>query len=353
MAGGQGTRFWPWSTENIPKQFLNIVGSEPLITQTYERLKTFIPAENIFIVADIRYLGLVMDAIPGFSQRNFITEPCARNTAPCLILSNIYLSRIDPDANVLVVPADHYIPDTGIFADQMRDALAYADNDCVVTCGIDPTSPHTGYGYLRFNEEGAETAGDTKFFALEGFVEKPDLETAEKYLDEGVYCWNSGMFAYKLSHFKNFLGEYAPYYFIQYNELEKNFKNKLSFYEVFTGIKPQSIDYALMEKLPDIKMFKSEFHWNDLGAWTTVYQLNQADGAGNVAIGENSVFIDSKDSMVFSTTGTPVAAIGLSNVAVITTENGVLVADMSQMQRVKEALTALQEKRGDPVETSE
>ncbi len=341
MAGGQGTRFWPWSTEEIPKQFLNIVGEEPLITQTYNRLKHFLPVENIFIVADIKYLGLIMDAIPGFRQANFVTEPMPRNTAPCLILSNIRLSRINADANVLVVPADHYIPDVDTFAAQMKDALNYADNRCIITSGIKPNIPHTGYGYLQFETEGAEMSGQTQFFNLKEFKEKPKLDVAQEYLVKGNYFWNSGMFIYKLSHFKEFLGEYAPYYFIQYNELEKVYNHKLALYELFSEIKPDSIDYALMEKVQEIKMFKAEFSWNDVGAWTSVYELKPKDSFNNVAERPNHFFIDSENSMIFSTTDKPIAALGLKNIAVINTPNGLLVADMNDLQQVKQVLSRL------------
>ncbi len=344
MAGGQGTRFWPWSTEDIPKQFLNIVGEEPLITQTFNRLKTFIPAENIFVVADIKYLGLVMDSIPGFRQANFITEPTPKNTAPCLLLSNIKLSSINPDANVLVVPADHYIPDVEIFAQQMKAALEYADNECIITSGIKPNMPHTGYGYLQFDPSSGEESGGTEFFDLNEFKEKPDRETARQYVDSGNYFWNSGMFVYKLRHFKNFLGEYSPYYFIQYNELEKVYQHKLALYELFCGIKPESIDYALMEKVKEIKMFKAGFEWNDVGAWTSVYELSEKDTENNSGNNQNNVFVESRDSMIFSTTNRPVAVLGLENVAVINTSNGILVADMGKLQEVKRVIKKLDQR---------
>jgi len=349
LAGGQGTRFWPWSTEEYPKQFLNIVGREPLITQAYNRLNAFLPEENIYIVAEIRYLGLIMDAIPGFRQANFITEPSPRNTAPSLILSNIYLSRIEPEANVVVIPSDHYIPDSDVFATQMLDSLDFADNKCIITCGIKPKTPHTGYGYINFNREISSEMGRTQFFDVLEFKEKPGLTTAEKYLEQGNYYWNSGMFIYKLSHFKEFLGDYAPYYFIQYAELLKVFSHKLSFYETFCSIKPQSIDYALMEKLSEVKMFKAEFQWNDLGSWATIYRLKSKDNYDNVVERKNNIFIDSQDSMIFSTTDKPVAAIGLKNVAVINTQNGVLVADMSELERVKEVIRKLAEEEADDI----
>jgi mannose-1-phosphate guanylyltransferase len=332
---------------------LNIVGDEPLIAQTYNRLKTIIPPENIYVVADIKYLWWIMDSIRGFQQSHLITEPQPRNTAPCLILANIYLSRINEDANVLVVPADHYIPDTDIFAAQMRDALDYADNKCIITCGIKPNTPHTGYGYIKFNENSSAQFNKNKFFDVEEFREKPELPTAEQYLQLGNYYWNSGMFAYKLKHFKEFLGDYAPYYYIQYTELEKVFHHKLSFYETFTNIKAESIDYALMEKLQEVKMFKGEFAWNDLGSWSTVYELHQKDEQNNLTLKKNNIFLDSSDSMIFSTNNKPVAAVGLKNIAVINTGNGVLVADMSQLQRVKDVLKKLEgkeEKKEDVIE---
>jgi len=341
MAGGQGTRFWPWSTEDIPKQFLNIVGDEPLILQTYNRLKHFIAAEDIFVVADVKYLGLVMDSIPGFKQSNFITEPMPKNTAPCLILSNIRLSLIDEDANVLVVPADHYIPDSQLFAEQMRNALEYADNECIITSGIKPTMPHIGYGYLQFDADSSETFNGKEFFQLTEFKEKPELETAQQYVADGNYYWNSGMFIYKVRHFKNFLGEYSPYYFIQYNELEKVYHHKLSLYEKFSEIIPDSIDYALMEKVKEIKMFRAEFEWNDVGSWSSVYELKQKDAHNNAHTGDATVFIDTSDSMIFSVTGKPVATIGLKNVAVIETEHGILVADMTKLQQVKDVIKRL------------
>lgn len=155
MAGGQGTRFWPWSTAENPKQFLSVVGSEPLLTQTYNRLKKFIHKKNIFIIADGKYLKNVRACLPGFPAANFISEPAPRNTAPALIQANIYLARIDPQASLLVVPADHYIAEEDVFAAELTAALEYAENRCIVTAGIKPTEPHTGYGYIRFSQKKA------------------------------------------------------------------------------------------------------------------------------------------------------------------------------------------------------
>ncbi|MCP4153749.1 MAG: mannose-1-phosphate guanylyltransferase [bacterium] len=341
LAGGQGTRFWPWSTEEKPKQFLEIVGDTPLITQTFNRLNEFIEKENIFVVADRKYLGLIMEAIPGFDEANFVDEPSPKNTAPCLILSNIALSQINEDANVAVVPADHYIPDTEKFASQLQEALSFADNKFIITSGIQPNMPHTGYGYIRFNENAPVTPGNTEFFDLVAFKEKPDLEAAKKYVAEGTYFWNSGMFFYNLKHFKSFLKEYSPYYYQQYIDLEKKYSDKVELEKAYNAIKPDSIDYALMEKVKEVKMFKAGFDWNDVGAWSSVYELNPKNNQGNVTTKENNIFIDSESSLIFSTDNKPIAVIGLKDIAVINTENGILISDLSQLQKVKQAVQKL------------
>lgn len=334
MAGGQGTRFWPYSTERKPKQFLKILGDKSLIWQTYRRLERFIKGENIFIVADKKYLPQVLESIPGFPRSNFIEEPCPRNTAPCLILANIVLSRIHDDANILVVPADHYIPDTDRFAAQMSDALAYADRKFIITSGIKPHLPHTGYGYIQVDLDQADRFQKTDFFNVRQFKEKPDLKAAREYLEAGNYYWNSGMFIYNIQHFKSFLEQYAPYYFEKYRELEGTFDSRLQFKEIFSGIKPDSIDYALMERVKEVKMFAAAFSWSDVGSWSSVYELNMKDTRDNVNL-ENHCLIDTEGSLVFSSEDKPIAVIGLNNVAVIDTENGVLVANMAELQNVK------------------
>ncbi len=335
MAGGQGTRFWPYSTEQKPKQFLDIVGDESLILQTYRRLERFIERDNIFVVADKKYLALTMESIPGFKKANFIEEPCPRNTAPCLILANIFLSRLDENANVLVVPADHYIPDTEVFAGQMKDALQMAGQRAIITSGIKPYLPHTGYGYIQFQRDDAATMNKTDFFSVSEFKEKPELEVAREYLEDGNYYWNSGMFMYNLRHFKSFLEEYAEYYFEAYQELEGLFESKPQFAEAFARVKPESIDYALMEKVKEVKMFEAAFGWNDVGSWSSVYELNKKDSKLNVN-NKNNCLIDTKNSLVFSTEDKPIAVIGLENVAVIHTADGILVSTMDELQKVKQ-----------------
>lgn len=340
MAGGQGTRFWPWSTAEKPKQFLSVIGNEPLLTQTYKRLKKFINKKNIFIIADGNYLKNVKECLPGFPAVNFIAEPAPRNTAPALIQSNIYLSQINRQANLLVVPADHFIADENIFAEQLTAALEYAQNRCIVTAGIKPSEPHTGYGYIRFAKTNPQKKGSTCFYKIMQFKEKPDKKTALNYLKRGNYYWNSGMFVYKLAYFKEFFKQYAPYYHQQYELLERAAGNKKHFAECYKNIKPESIDYALMEKIKETVMFQAEFSWNDVGSWSSVYDMNEKNKQKNVCRG-HIMAIDTRRSLLFSDQVKPLAVIGLDQVAVINTENGILVAALSQLQHVKRVIEIL------------
>ncbi len=344
MAGGQGARFWPYSTEKKPKQFLDIIGGSSLISQTFDRLKEFVPVENIFIVADKKYLDLTINSIPDLKISNYIIEPSPKNTAPCLILANIILSRINPEGTLLVVPADHYIPEKDIFSKEMSDAINAAEEKVIITSGIKPNLPHTGYGYIKFNVKNSKNSGSTDFYEVEEFKEKPELKIAEKYVKAGNYYWNSGMFVYKLKHFKEFLFKYSEEYFKFYDELESNIDNKEKFNKIFSKVVPESIDYVLMEKVKEVVMFGAGFSWNDVGAWLSVYELNKKDGKGNVNVREN-IIIDSENSLVYSTQDKPVALIGLENVAVINTENGILVSKMDQLQSVKDVVNRLKNRK--------
>jgi mannose-1-phosphate guanylyltransferase len=336
MAGGQGTRFWPWSTAEKPKQFLAVVGKQPLITQTYRRLRKFVPPANIFVIADRKYLAAVRECLPGFPKRNFIAEPAPRNTAPALIQSNIRLARIDPDASLLVVPADHYIADEKTFAAQLAAALDHAENRCIITAGIKPSEPHTGYGYIQFIER--EHKG--QFYPVKQFKEKPDHKTATEYMEKGNFYWNSGMFIYKLAFFKEFIRQYAPYYGRQYEKLLRAYDQPGQFARIYKAITPESIDYALMEKMKEAVMFKAEFSWNDVGSWSSVYEMNEKDPLGNVSRGR-TIAVDTRNSLFFSCTKKPLAVIGLERVAVIDTANGILVAPIDKLQQVKRVIDLL------------
>lgn len=344
MAGGQGTRFWPYSTPEMPKQFLNIVGDEALIKQTYDRLSNFLSGDDIYIVADEKYRELTIKSVPDFKDENYIAEPSPKNTAPCLILANIVLSKNrDENSNVIVVPADHYIPDNAIFSKEMKNALLMADQKFIITSGVKPDSPHTGYGYIKFNPDRSSNMNGTVFYDVDEFEEKPSQKVAKQYIKAGNYFWNSGMFIYKLKHFKEFLKIYALDYYREYENLEKNYGNPDKFIAVYNGIKQDSIDYVLMEKVKEVKMFGAGFEWNDVGSWSSVSQLNKKDKNGNVDIG-NNVIVNSENSMIYSNLEKPVALIGLDNVVVINTKTGILVSRTDELQSVKEVVNVFKQR---------
>jgi mannose-1-phosphate guanylyltransferase len=350
MAGGQGTRFWPYSTSRRPKQFLPILGPEPLITRTFHRLEQVVAKDRIFVIAEEGYRAAVKEALPEMAPENYIAEPMPRNTAPCMILANIVLSRRDPDGRVLVVPADHHITDEKTFARQMQSALRFAERPVMVTAGIVPHSPHTGYGYIRYSTTQTEHLDGTVFHPVRAFVEKPDARTAARYLSQGGYCWNSGMFVYKLRHFRTMLERFAPEYARGYADLEA--ASNADAPGVFAAMPPLSIDYALMEKGAEAWMMPADFDWNDVGAWASVYELGSRDENGNVA-GSGHVLLDSRDCLVFSTENTPVGVIGLRGVGVIQTPNGLLVGKLDLMQRVREVLQQFEPRSNEPAEDPE
>jgi mannose-1-phosphate guanylyltransferase len=345
LAGGSGTRFWPMSTENKPKQFLPIAGELPLITQTFKRLTKIVQPDRIFVIADEKFMALTLAALPELNKANYIIEPSPRNTAPSLILANIFLTELlGGDCNLAVVPADHYIPDEEVFVAQISQALEYADHPCMITSGIKPTSAHTGYGYIKFSPENYQQINETRFYAVQEFKEKPAPDTADAYLKAGCYYWNSGMFIYKLNHFKSFFASYAPDFFEQYQALAANFQDAPLRAAVFNRMTRESIDYALMEKIKDVRMFPARFTWNDVGAWSSMYELNPKDSSGNAVTDGDHVMIDCQNSMIVSDSKIPIAAIGVKNIAVIHTKNGILIADLNRTQDVKKVVDLLKER---------
>jgi mannose-1-phosphate guanylyltransferase len=335
MAGGQGTRFWPMSSEDRPKQFLAITSAKSLILETFDRLAEIIPKESIYIVADGRYAPQIAAALPRFKPENLIAEPAPRNTAPCLIYANIFLSRRYENANVLVVPADHHIPDTEVFARQMKDALEYADNRCIITAGIKPGYAHTGYGYIEFDDAAGDSLGLTRFHPVSAFHEKPGLELAESYVQGGRHYWNGGVFIYNIHHFRDFIRQYAADYFQHMRNLESSWEKPEEVRTGFAQFKAEAIDRVLMEKLKEARMLKADFGWNDVGSWSSIYELAPKDDQGNTITGEG-LTVKSRRSMICNETPVPVALVGLDGICVIVTREGILVTRTDQAQDVKE-----------------
>ena len=335
MAGGQGTRFWPMSSEKRPKQFLAITSDKPLILETFERLRRIVSPEHIFIVADGRYADQISQALPDFPLANLIAEPQPRNTAPCLIYANIFLSRRYENANLVVVPADHHIPDSDSFARQMKDALDYADQRCVITAGIKPLYAHTGYGYIEADESLGDSHGLTRFQPVRTFHEKPDHQRALTYINSGRHYWNGGMFIYNIHHFRDFIREYAPEYFQHMRTIEQCWEDAQEVKTAFGLFKAEAIDRVLMEKMTEARMFKADFAWNDVGSWSSIYELADKDGDGNCRRGEG-LLVNAHKSMIVNELHIPLALVGVDGLSVVATADGILVTRTDRAQEVKE-----------------
>lgn len=297
MAGGKGTRFWPKSTEDLPKQFLNLIDEKTMIQLTYERLLKNIPSERIFVVTGERYKELVEEQLDTLPTRNIIVEPTGRNTAPCILLACMYIKQIYEDACIAVLPSDHAIANNDEFCKILQMADNYVENEnknAIVTIGITPDRPETGYGYIKYEKS------QENIIKVESFVEKPDLETAKKYLDAGNYLWNAGMFIFNVDNMLNELKEnYSGYEVLK--DLPKI--EDSNYIEVLNKLYPEcesiSIDYAVMEKSKNIYVIPGDFGWDDIGTWMSLLRYIKPDENGNYLKGNVTTY-NSKENIVYS-----------------------------------------------------
>lgn len=298
MAGGAGTRFWPLSTEEKPKQFLDILGTgKTFIQMTVDRFEKIIPAENIYIITNEKYKALVQSQLPSLHENQIICEPSRNNTAPCILLAALKIGKQDPDACCLFVPSDHLIIDTEQFQNNAMAALEFAyHHKAIVTIGIIPNRPETGYGYIKFDPQHKD-----QIKKVEKFVEKPNLETAKNYIESGEYLWNAGMFAW---HYATILDQYKKLsnqmYRILSNGLEElNTKDESDFLkENYSKTENISVDFAIMEKSDCVYTLPAGFDWSDLGIWSSVYEVSPKDENQNVIIGNSDVFEDNQHNLV-------------------------------------------------------
>jgi mannose-1-phosphate guanylyltransferase len=342
MAGGSGTRFWPRSRVAKPKQYLNLFGNESLLQSTIRRFESFIDKDHIYIVSSQNQKQVLEEQTPEIPRKNLIYEPVGKNTLPCIGLAAMFAEKDNLDGIMVVSPSDHLIRDHILFKDTLRAAEKIADKkDGIVTIGIKPTYPATGYGYVKTAEDiiGVEKI---KQFKVERFVEKPDLSNAEKYLKEGGYYWNSGMFIFKVSVLLKAVQEFAPNLYKDLRRIQENM-GKPSFPQrletIYRAVESISIDYGIMEHARNIYLVEGIFDWNDLGNWESVYQEEKKDKEGNASQGE-TIFLDTKNSFVFTDEGI-VALIGLKDVVVVRDGNATLVCNRNNVQDVKKIVEKL------------
>jgi len=348
MAGGSGTRFWPKSTKEHPKQFLRLFGEQTMLQATVERIKPDIPAERIWVITNERYVDLVATQLPDVPESNIIGEPVAKNTAPCVAAAAALIAGQDDDATMVVLPADHLIADADAFLSVLKAGVQKAQqDDTLVTIGIKPSRPETGYGYIELEKESDETIADFKIKKVAQFREKPDIATARQFVFSGRFLWNSGMFIWKVSTILTQFERHLPVISEQVKQLkpavatDKQADAINSFYDACPSV---SIDYGIMEKAETVFVIPGDFGWNDVGSWKALYELRDKDENENVVNAKQYVTEDASGNLIHSENGKIIALAGVENLAVVETDDAILVCNLDKAQAVKQIVNQLKEK---------
>lgn len=336
MAGGVGSRLWPLSKPETPKQFIDIRGNgKSLLQETYERLKNICPKENIYIVTSdnlVKDVSLQLESIP---NSNILGEPCRRNTAACIAYASYKIYKRDSEANIIICPADHYIGDIEIFKHNIEDGFRYVEkNDRIVCLGIEANSPKTEYGYIKKGE-----AIEESFFKVEKFTEKPNIEKAISFLEDGNYLWNSGIFMWNIKTFIKELEKHLPKLNNAFNTSIEKFdspEEKSIIEKIYSHIESISIDYGLIEKTNNITTLKVNFRWSDLGSWESIGQIQEHDKDGNSFNNQNSKnLIDCKDCILNVDEGIKVSAKDLDGYLITMREGNILICKKNDNDAIK------------------
>ena len=340
MAGGVGSRFWPMSTPDYPKQFIDVLGcGRTLIQLTADRFQGICPPENIWVVTSEKYADTVKEQLPDIADDHILREPCRRNTAPCIAYVSWKIKARNPKANMVVTPSDHIVMNIAEFQRVINSAMNFtADSDAILTLGMKPTRPETGYGYIEADLSVPSTA-NKEVFRVYSFKEKPDLETARRYIQKNNFFWNAGIFVWNVNTVVNALRVYQPaiskvferllpYY---YTDKEQQFIN-----EQFPLCENISIDYAIMEKADEIFVFPANFGWSDLGTWGSLHLNSQRDAQNNALIGQNIKVYESRNCVVHTTQEKKVVVQGLDGYIVAEKDNTLLICRLSEEQRISE-----------------
>ena len=340
MAGGRGERFWPKSRKNLPKQFLSLTDDGKMMIQlTVERILPLVDIEDIFIVTNASYKTLVREQLPALPEENILCEPVGRNTAPCIGLGAAYIQKKYGDATMLVLPSDHLIKYNAIFLNTLQSACDVAEGgDNLVTIGITPNYPETGYGYIKFDPR--EMLGSA--FKVERFVEKPDLETAKAYLATEQYLWNSGMFIWRSSTILKALETYVPETYAGLTEIGRAIgtgEEQSVLESRFAAFKSESIDYAVMEKSDNIYILTGSFGWDDVGSWLAVERIKKTNEFGNVVDG-TVVAVDTENCIIQGSEKL-IATVGLENIIIIDSADALLVCEKNHAGDIKKVLENL------------
>ena len=337
MAGGKGTRFWPLSTEEKPKQFLNLIGSETMIQMTVNRIKPIIPMERIFVCTGEMYVDLVKEQLPELPERNIIIEPEGRNTTPCITLSSFVINRYYKDSTMVVLPSDHLINDEEEFRRIILEADNFIENNnnAIITLGMEPNRVETGYGYIKCSENKTKSI-KSEIIKVEKFVEKPNKELAKEYVSSGNYLWNGGMFIWTIGNILSEISKYSPNTFEALNKIEEVEEEYLQdlINREYINTESISIDYAVLEKSNEVYVIPSDFGWDDIGSWEAIERYKEKDELGNIVIGEAKSLKGNNNLLVSS--NNKVIVEGLSDIYVIENDGKIIVGQKSNVVNVKE-----------------
>ena len=340
MAGGVGSRFWPMSTAECPKQFIDVLGvGKTLLQMTVERFGKLIAPENIWVVTNQSYANIVREQLPDMPADHILCEPCRRNTAPCIAYVSWRIKSNDPKANIVVTPSDHIVMNTEEFQRIVQACMAFtADTDAIVTLGIKPTRPETGYGYIQA-DPASSSPRNKEIFRVDSFREKPDLKTAKQYISKSNYFWNAGIFIWNVNTIVNAFRIYQP-------SMARIFESMLTVFgtareqevvnEKFPECESISVDYAIMEKAEEIFVCPSDFGWSDLGTWGSLLQQSHKDLYGNACIGQDVQMIESHNCIVHTTHEKKVVVQGLDGYIVAEKNDTLLICKLSEEQRIKQ-----------------
>lgn len=339
MAGGVGSRFWPMSTPERPKQFIDVLGcGRTLLQLTYDRFKGLVPDENVWVVTSAVYGDMVAEQLPMIPKKNILLEPCRRNTAPCIAYVSWRIKAQDPYANMVVTPSDHVVMDVPEFRRVIESALSFTlDSDAIVTLGMKPSRPETGYGYIQADLSSASVRNN-EIFRVDSFREKPDVATAKRYIQQNNYFWNAGIFIWSVSTIVNAFRVYQP-------AISEPFESLLKVYgtdgeqeainQVYADCPSISVDYAIMEKAEEIFVHPADFGWSDLGTWGSLHEKSHKDLYNNVLIGGDIKVYETHNCIIHCTEEKRVVVQGLDGVIVAEKDDTLLICRLEEEQRIR------------------
>lgn len=348
MAGGIGSRFWPMSRTSYPKQFLDILNTgRTLIQSTHDRFKKFIPLENIYVVTSEEYVEIVRDQLPEIPAQNIVAEPSRKNTAPCIAYISYKLQQLNEKGTLICAPADHIILDDTAFTKVCLEAMSFVKaHKALITLGIKPTHPNTGYGYIQFEQQPASD----NVYKVKTFTEKPNAELAKTFVSSGEFLWNAGIFVWQVNNivaaFEKHLPELAEIFEAEKNSFNTE-KEKSAIEKIYPLCTNVSIDYAVMEKAENVYIIPSSFGWSDLGTWNSAHENMEKDYLGNAVSGSEVMVIDATHNMVHVPNNKLVLLQGMNDYIIVDTEDVLMICKKEKEQEIKQYVAEIKRNKGD------